>query len=140
MYGYAGETSVNSIRVKMLQKMVGLDKKLHISSSKVDLSRLPPCKDALVPHINRANHRVACFKNANIPIYNKPKPNDPSQGWIRNEAGVLEPRWTLGPILPESLVDLIEEVEKEDELAEDDLELEVESDDDDKDEDEDVDE
>ena len=55
MYGHARETSVNSVRTKMLRKMVGEDKKL--TKSKVDLSRIPPCSDSLLPHIQRVNYR-----------------------------------------------------------------------------------
>ena len=41
MYGYGRETSANTVRAKMLEKMVGDDDGLT-SKSKVDLSRLPP--------------------------------------------------------------------------------------------------
>ena len=116
---------MNNVSAKMLKKMVGEDQILN-KSSKVDLSRLPPCKDSLVPHINRVNHRVACFKKANIPIFEKPKPNDPNQGWIRNEKGELEPRWTTGSVLPQSLVDLIDDtaIEEEDDGEEEEVEFE----------------
>ena len=84
--------------------MVGEDNKLD-KTSKVDLSRLPPCQDSLIPHINRVNHRTACFKKANIPIYEKPKPHDDNQGWLLNDNGELEPRWTRGSVLTQSLIE-----------------------------------
>ncbi|KAI9525160.1 hypothetical protein NQZ68_009359 [Dissostichus eleginoides] len=43
MYGQARMTSVDTVRVKMMRKMVGADKVLD-SKSKVDLERLPPPK------------------------------------------------------------------------------------------------
>ena len=107
MYGHARETSVNSVRTKMLRKMVGEDKKLT-AKSKVDLSRIPPCSDSLLPHIQRVNYRVACYKRANEPFFWKPKPYDVGQGWEKSEKGVLEPVWSCGLILPPSLIDLLE--------------------------------
>ncbi|XP_063047331.1 uncharacterized protein LOC134441069 [Engraulis encrasicolus] len=107
MYGHARETSVNVVRVKMLQQMVGDDEKLTIKS-KVDLSRIPPCQDSLIPHIQRVNHRVACYKRAYDAIIEKPKPYDDQQGWQKTEDGVLQPVWSLGPVLPPSMADVLE--------------------------------
>ena len=42
--------------------------------SKVDLSRLPPCCDSLFTHIQRGNHRLACYKRAALPVFEHPKP------------------------------------------------------------------
>ena len=50
MYGYARETSVNTVRTKMLKKMVGKDEALT-ARSKVDLCRVPTCCDSLFTHI-----------------------------------------------------------------------------------------
>ena len=55
MYGYAREKSLNTVRSLIL--MVGQDARLTVKS-KVDLSRLPPCRDNLVPHIQRVNQRL----------------------------------------------------------------------------------
>lgn len=89
--------------------MVGEDEELT-ATSKVDLNKLPPCRDNLIPHIQRCNHRLAHYKRAHTPVYEYPKPHDPNQGW--HEPGVvLEPIWTIGELLPQSLIDLIETVE-----------------------------
>ena len=104
MYGYSKEKSVNAVRAKMLKKMVGEDNTLS-KDSKIDLSRLPPCHHSLLPHIYRVNHRVASYKRACIPIYEKPKPSDIDQGWEVKENGLLEPVWNKGPILPQSMID-----------------------------------
>jgi len=116
MYGNARETSVDSLRVKMLKKMCGDDEVLS-TKSKIDLSRIPPCRDSLVPHSQRSNHRMACHKRAQQQIIEKPKPDDPNQGWTKEENGVLQPIWSNGPILPLSLIDLLSsdwEVDDED--------------------------
>uniref|UniRef100_UPI00358EE7FF uncharacterized protein n=1 Tax=Myxine glutinosa TaxID=7769 RepID=UPI00358EE7FF len=124
MYGQSRESSVDIVRAKLLRKMVGEDKKLT-SKSKVDLARLPPCHSALKPHVQRVNHRVALYKRADEAILEKPKPYDEGQGWMRTD-GVLKSVWSCGPVLPTSLVDLLdtgerEQEEEEDEEGEDEL-------------------
>ncbi|KAK0139215.1 hypothetical protein N1851_024142 [Merluccius polli] len=84
----------------------GSDKVLD-SKSKVDLERLPPPKVCLIPHVQRANYRVACYKRADEEIIESPKPY-PGMGWEKTgEEEVLEPVWTIGPILPPSLVEVL---------------------------------
>lgn len=117
MYGQARESSVNTVRAKMLKKMVGDDDKLT-TKSRVDLAQLPPCQDSFIPHVRRVNYRVACYKRAHQPIYWKPKPYDADQGWEKTAHGVLEPIWSCGPILPPSLTDLLETVDDEAEEVE----------------------
>ena len=90
----------------LLCKIVGEDKKLT-SKSKVDLACLTPCNSALRPHIQRVNRRVCLYKRADDPIVQKPQPCDEGQGWVMTPAGVLEPLWSYGPVLPNSLVDLL---------------------------------
>ena len=97
---------MNLVRGKMMHKMVGQNEKLT-SKSKVDLARIPPCLNSLKPHIERVNYRVACLKKAHTPIFEAPKPDEESIGWITNDAGNLEPIWSYGEIMPSSLVDLI---------------------------------
>jgi len=113
MYGHTRDSSVDTVRVKMLKKMVGDDEVLN-TKSKIDLSRIPPCHDSLVPHTQRSNHRLACHKRAHQQIIEKPKPYDPDQGWIKSQNGVLEPKWSNGPILPLSLIDLLNSEWEED--------------------------
>lgn len=121
MYGEVRETSVNKVRAKLLRKMVGQDEKLTVKS-KVDLARIPPCYDSLVPHIQRVNYRVACYKRANEPFFWKPNPSDKDQGWEKTDAGTLQPVWSCGPILPQTLIDLLEAgTVEEEECEEDDL-------------------
>lgn len=79
MYGQTREKSVNAVRGIMLKKMVGEDKQLT-TKSKVDLSRLPPCRDNLIPHIGHVNHRLAVYKRADKPVIWCPKSYDPGQG------------------------------------------------------------
>ncbi|XP_066971842.1 uncharacterized protein [Macrobrachium rosenbergii] len=112
MYGMSRETSVNTACAKLLRKMVGEDERLT-SKSKVDLARLPPCQAALIPHIQRANHRAAIYKRADDPILEAPQPHADGQGWMKTENGILEPIWSQEPVLPPSLVDLLDTVSHE---------------------------
>ena len=106
IYGQSREFSVDVVRHKLQCKMVGEDKKLT-SKSNVDLACLPPCSSALRPHIQQVNHRVCLYKRADDPIVQKPQPCGEGQGWVMTPAGVLEPLWSYGPVLPDSLVDLL---------------------------------
>ena len=112
MYDHAREMSVNVVRGIMLKKMVGENEDLT-TKSKVDLSRLPPCRDSLVPHIGRVNYRLANYKRAHQAIFWRPRPYDPGHGWEKTEEGILEPVWSCGPVLPPSLVDLLEKAAEE---------------------------
>ena len=112
MYWYSKETSIDAVRSIMLRKMAGENDKLT-TKSRVDLSLFPPCRDKLIPHIGRVNHRLAVYKRADIPIFWCPKPYDPGQGWEKNEKGILEPDWSCSPVLLPSLIDLIETTTEE---------------------------
>ena len=116
--------------------MVGEDQNLD-KNSKIDLARLPPCQDSLIPHINRVNYRLSCYKRANIPIFEKPKPYDENQGWIIiQNTGIIEPKWSNGPVLPQSLIDLLAmSTNDDDEVEDEDMEMEVEEFDENSDED-----
>ncbi|KAK7103627.1 hypothetical protein V1264_018493 [Littorina saxatilis] len=123
MYGHSRELSVNTVRGKMLRKMVGEDEKLT-AKSKVDLARLPPCRAALQPHNKRVNHRVALYKRAHIVIIEKPKPYDEGQGWMRNAKDLLEPIWSSKPMTA-SLIDLLAAIDPKDKETEDEEDMEV---------------
>jgi len=101
-------------RLVPMHKIMGEDEKLT-SKSKIDLARLPPCHSVLKPHIQRVNHRVALYKRADESILEKSKPYDDGQGWIRFESGLLEPTWSCSAALPNSLVDLLDTGDREEE-------------------------
>ena len=113
MYGHVCMKSDDAVQAKMLKKMGGADQILD-SKSKVDLECLPPPKVCLTAHVQRANVRVACYKGADQPILERPNPYDECMGWEKTmDEGVLEPVWTIGPILPPSLVEvLVQKAEK----------------------------
>ena len=100
MHGHAHVANVDEVRALMLKKMVGEDEALT-EKSKVDLSRLPPCRRVLYPHIKRVDHRVGQWKRSHITIYEMPLVTD--HGWVWSEEGHLEPLWSDGPVLPLAL-------------------------------------
>lgn len=51
--------------------------------------------------------RATC-KRANVPIFEKPKPNDENQGWSINKNRILEQVWTTGSIMAQSLIKLLD--------------------------------
>ena len=58
-------------------------------------------------------------------IFWRPKPRDPEQGWEKNDSGSLEPIWSSLPILPPSLVDLIEPASEEESDVEEETDQEL---------------
>ncbi|KAK2164989.1 hypothetical protein NP493_1387g00044 [Ridgeia piscesae] len=108
---------MDDLRAKLLRKIVGEDEKFT-SKSKIDLVRLPPCHSALKPHLQRLNHCVALYKHSDESILEQPNPYDDGQGWVRTEDGVLELVWSCGAALQNSLVDLLDTGDREEEEQE----------------------
>ena len=110
LYRFPRVKEVNTVRALMLKKMVGESETIKSRpTSKVDLSRLPPCKQSLIPHIKRANYRAAQWKRSDVPIQEIPPPIEP--GWTRcgdslSQCGMVR----LGPVLPSRLEDILAEV------------------------------
>ena len=105
----------------MVQKMVGEDVEL---TTGWQLSKLPPDRDSLTQHIKRTNYRVATYKLAKELIFWKLDAFE-GHGWIRNDKDMLEPLWSTGPILPQTLIDLVQPTEEELEEAEDIMEYDL---------------
>ena len=61
MYGQPKEKYISAVRGQLLRHMFG-EKETLTMRSKVDLSKLPHCKDNLVPHIQRVSHCTVHFK------------------------------------------------------------------------------
>ena len=111
--------------------MAGEDRPLS-ADSKVDLTRLPPCKTLLPPHVQRVNYRLCCYKKANISIFEWPEPYNNKPGWVQ-ENTIIEPLQTKGIILLQSVVDMLDS--SRDDEEQDELENLTDYDDDDDDED-----
>lgn len=111
MYGHSRFTNINELRLFMLKTKCGNSDKLSVSNN-VDIASLPPCRDSLEQHVRRVNYQVAIWKKANIAIPEIPHPTD-GHGWVHRD-GHMEPLWTRTEILPQTLVDIIEDVQDSD--------------------------
>ena len=63
-------------------------------------------------------------------IFQRPKSYENDQGWLKTSDGVIEPVWSLGPVLPTTLVDILDDDDCDPinqrlfEATEDDMEVE----------------
>ena len=64
---------------------------------------------------------MSCYQRAREPIIEFPQPFGENQGWVRTDEGLLEPLWSLGPVLPTTLVDILEKREADESVEEDEL-------------------
>ena len=107
MYSHLKVTLFNIVQSKILKKMVGEDKDL-IKESKIDLLHPCPCQNSLLLHIYRVEHWVVSYKRTNVPIFEKPRPNNENQGWSIAENGVLELVLTTRSVMSQSLINLLD--------------------------------
>ena len=110
LYGNKKLACVNKLRLQLLQKKCNNEDKLDPTKS-VDLSSLPPCLSSLTQHIKRTNYQVAIWKKADENFPEIPSPED--HGWVFNN-DILEPHWCEGEIIPEELIDIMENNEESD--------------------------
>ena len=105
LYGLPRFSKVNKARAFKLKAMCG-NKKTISRKHRVDLYRLPPCKNSLKPHVDRVIFQLKRLKLSNVKKPDIPNPA-PDHGWIVSESGHLEPKWTDGDILPQQMVDIL---------------------------------
>ena len=108
MYGFRNSNSVDRVRSTMLKKMTGGNSLNMTMVKKVDMSKLPPCRRSLTMHILRVNYRICQWKRSHLPSPHIPPPGR-ENGWCQGE-GFLEPLWSDGPVLPQSLLDVVQTV------------------------------
>ena len=106
LYALPRFSKVNEARHFKLMKMCGNKKKLT-RKSRLDLYKLPPCKNSLLPDVKRKNFQLNRLKQSHVPIPDIPSPS-PDHGWIITEGGLLEPQWSAGDILPQSVIDVMQ--------------------------------
>ena len=126
LYGLSRYSSVNKARLFKLKNMVGSKSKIT-RKCKIDLYKLPPCKNSLLPHAYRVNFQTRRLKLSHQPCPDIPDPA-PDHGWRVNEEGLLEPQWTTGEVLPLRVVDVLSKETTSDTDSDDDSDSEVDSD------------
>lgn len=123
LYGNCRITKVNQLRYISLQSKCGGKGSSLKKSSNVDLSSLPPCQSSLQQHIRRVNYQVGIWKRAHIYKPNIPSPIS-GHGWTV-EDGVMQPKWMEGDMMPQELIDILEEtIEETDSESESDCDVE----------------
>ena len=102
---------INELHYLKLSEVGAEDKQVNPSKN-VDLASVPPCRKSLEQHIRRVNFQVGIWKHANVPNPTIPAPTD-NNGWTLVD-GKLEPLWFDCDPLPESLADVSQRCDTED--------------------------
>ena len=106
---------VKELRHIRIKELCAKEDQLNPSKN-VDLGSLPPCRRSLEQHIRRVNFQVGVRKRTEIP-----KPSIPDvkcgHGWVVTD-GKLEPLWYMGEVLPQKLIDIVDESMNSDEDSE----------------------
>ena len=105
MYQKRKYNDVNKLRADMFkQKFNPKNDKPLSSSTGIDLSLLPPCRDSLYMHILRCNYQVLIGKSAAEPYPEIPSPI--GNGWeIDDDKLIIQ--WNNEEILPPELIDIL---------------------------------
>ena len=104
---------VNKLRhQKFLERFSTTPSALLNSYNGVDMSLLPPCRDALRMLIKRANFQALIWYSADVATATIPQAD--GHGWHIVD-GKLEIKWTNGFFMPQELVEiLVEQPQQED--------------------------
>ena len=105
LYGYPRYKSIDALRHDMLKRKCNGNSKLDPSKA-IDLASLPPCGKTLLQHIRRSNLQSGVWRRALENFLEVPDVTN--HGWVVVD-GILEPLWCEGDLLPDELVDLLEE-------------------------------
>lgn len=94
VYGQLSSSDINKARYSAFRLQLG---------SQSD-GYLPPNKDSLALHLQRANYQCAILRRCLQPVINAPSPTD--HGWLVEE-GTLQIKWNNMPIVPECLTKFV---------------------------------
>ena len=72
------------------------------------MSKFPPCRRSLIMQILRVNYRICQWKRSHLPSPHIPPPRR-ENGWCQG-GRFLEPLWSDGPVLSQSLLDIVQTV------------------------------
>ena len=117
MYGKSSYVDVNRLRYdtfKSRYEVRDLQKTLSIHNG-VDISLLPPCRESLMKHCQRANYQAYIWTHAHIATIRLPSPV--GCGWKLNEDGTIAVDW-IKDALPQPVVEVLSEKEEEAECRE----------------------
>ena len=107
IYGSKKEFDINRLRASIVNKKFSPGDNRPIANCKgIDLSQLPPCRQSLIKHIQRANFQARIWKQADK--IDQDLPQKENSGWKRVE-GELVVDWNDEDIFPTNMVDIIVE-------------------------------
>ena len=87
LYGKPTQRSVNKIRHNKVREKFSARKSVLSNTDGLELSKMPPCKQVLTLHMERANYQSIIWRKA---ITNNPDiPNPGTSGWIE-DSGFLK--------------------------------------------------
>jgi len=118
MYGQLQFTETSKVRSAIFESRYGVKLPQSLSATKscgIDLSLLPPCQAALRKHCMRANYQTLIWRQAHIAYPTLPSPD--GHGWVKDADGNLHIDWIEGDMIPQTLVDILEDADVEDEQA-----------------------
>jgi hypothetical protein len=110
MYGCPKGTNTGAVRYQLFQSRYGARMSQLFSSgsvSGVDLSLLPPAAGCLRCHVKRANFQSYIWTHAHI--RNPVLPSPVGCGWRLVGDGELQIDWNEESIMPQSLIDVLQE-------------------------------
>ncbi|XP_028417356.1 uncharacterized protein LOC114541753 [Dendronephthya gigantea] len=93
LYGYQGYSDINRVRYEMFK------------SGKFDEELLPPNKDSLDQHINRANYQCFIWRKSTQAILNLP--SFFNHGWKLDAEGNVYVNWMILPAAPDSILEFV---------------------------------
>jgi len=105
LYGKPAYSSTNKLRHDLVRlKYMAKGHSLLSCFDGFDISLLPPCRDALKLHIQRANYQTFIWKQAHLAQPLVPDPQN--HGWNRGYEGMLSVEWCKD-LVPQQLADVL---------------------------------
>jgi len=110
LYGSPKANSTSAVRYQLFQSWFGAMATEMFPSgcmSGIDISLLPPCRSALKWHCLRANYQTFIWTHSHI--RDPALPLQTTCGWKLGDDKKLEIEWNTDSIMPQALIDILEE-------------------------------
>jgi len=107
MYGHPSYNDVNMLRFEIFKSRFEsntTNDKVSFADG-IDFSLIPPCRESLRMHVQRANYQTYIWKNSHIGYVTLPSPV--GLGWMLDDSRKLVIEWTHGDLMPQNLVDIL---------------------------------
>ena len=105
LYGKPLSKSVDKLRFDKVRQSFTSKRKVLSDKTGLDFSQLPPCRNVLLLHIQRANFQTMIWRRSSFQQPDLPSAN--CNGWISDGSGILDIKWYSGSFLPDELEDIV---------------------------------